>query len=81
MKIRSPHAIVARAAAAIALTVMASVALTGCGSSSRANVTVTGTTSVSKGQELMDLKRALDEGAISQRDYDKVRKIILDRKS
>jgi hypothetical protein len=54
--------------------------LAGCGSSSKANVTVTGTTTISTGQELIDLKRALDEGAISQRDYDKVRKIILDRK-
>jgi hypothetical protein len=56
-------------------------ALAGCGSWSKASVTVTGTTSVSNGQELIDLKRALDEGAISPRDYDKVRKIILERKS
>ena len=59
----------------------ACVGLAACGSSSKANVTVTGTTTVSTGQELIDLKRALDEGAISQRDYDKVRKILLDRKS
>jgi hypothetical protein len=65
----------------IAVSLLACLALAACGSSSRANVTVTGTTTVSKGQELLDLKRALDEGAISQRDYDKVRKIILDRKS
>jgi hypothetical protein len=32
-----------------------------------------------KGQELTDLKRALDEGAISKRDYDKVREKILRR--
>jgi hypothetical protein len=44
-------------------------------------VTVTGTTTISTGQELLDLKRALDEGAISQRDYDKVRAILLGRKS
>ncbi len=65
----------------VALSLAASVVLASCGSSSRANVTVTGTTTVSKGQELLDLKRALDEGAISPRDYDKVRRIILDRKS
>jgi hypothetical protein len=59
----------------------ACIATTGCGSSSKANVTVTGTTTISTGQELIDLKRALDEGAISQRDYDKVQKILLDRKS
>lgn len=58
----------------------ACAALAGCGSSSKANVTVTGTTTVSTGQELIDLKRALDEGAISQRDYDKVHKILLSRK-
>jgi hypothetical protein len=55
--------------------------LSGCGSSSKANVTVKGTTTISIGQELLDLKRALDEGAISQRDYDKVRAILLERKS
>ena len=54
--------------------------LCACGSSSKANVTVKGTTTVSTGQELLDLKRALEEGAISQRDYDKVRAILLDRK-
>jgi len=63
----------------VAFTACAAVA--GCGSSSKATVTVTGTTTVSTGQELIDLKRALDAGAISQRDYDKVRKILLDRKS
>ena len=64
------------------LLVLAWVAgLSGCGSSSQANVTVKGTTTISTGQELLDLKRALDEGAISQRDYDKVRTILLDRKS
>jgi hypothetical protein len=72
---------VGRLSVSLVLVLSASAAATGCGSSSRANVTVTGTTTVSKGQELLDLKRALDEGAISQRDYDKVRKIILERKS
>jgi hypothetical protein len=55
--------------------------LAGCGSSSKASVTVKGTTTISKGQELVDLKKALDEGAIRPRDYEKVRAIILDRKS
>lgn len=59
----------------------ACIAAAGCGSSSKANVTVMGTTTISTGHELIDLKRALDEGAISQRDYDKVQKILLDRKS
>jgi hypothetical protein len=66
---------------ALALALLTS--LSGCGSwsSSKANVTVKGTTTISTGQELLDLKRALDEGAISQRDYDKVRAILLGRKS
>ena len=64
---------------ALALALVASLAA--CGSSSNATVTVKGTTTISTGQELLDLKRALDEGAISQRDYDKVRAILLDRKS
>jgi hypothetical protein len=42
-------------------------------------VTVTGTTTVSKGQELTDLQRALEAGAISQADYEKVRAKILRR--
>ena len=63
-----------------AATLVLLAALSGCGSSSKANVTVKGSTTVSVGQELLDLKRALDEGAISQRDYDKVRTILLNRK-
>jgi hypothetical protein len=62
------------------MAVAACTVLTGCGSSSKANVTVTGTTTISNGQELTDLQRALDEGAVSQADYDKVRKKILARK-
>lgn len=64
-----------------AVSLLLSAGLYGCGSSSKADVTVKGTTTISTGQELLDLKRALDEGAISQRDYDKVRAILLDRKS
>jgi hypothetical protein len=62
-------------AAAIATCVMT----TGCISRSRSEVTVTGTTSVSKGQELIDLQRALEAGAISQGDYEKVRAKIMKR--
>jgi hypothetical protein len=63
------------------VTVMmaACVVTTGCVSRSRADVTVTGTTTVSKGQELTDLQRALQAGAISQADYEKVRAKILKR--
>ncbi len=64
---------------ALALALL--LGLCGCGSSSKASVTVKGTTTISTGQELLDLKRALDEGAIGARDYDKLRAILLDRKS
>ena len=74
---RTRHAVLP----AIALVLALMSSLSGCGSSSQANVTVKGTTTISTGQELLDLKRALDDGAISQRDYDKVRAILLDRKS
>lgn len=65
----------------LAAALAATLALSGCASSSKANVTVTGTTTISRGQELTDLQKALEQGAISQRDYDKVRAIILKRKS
>ncbi|MGA1237038.1 MAG: SHOCT domain-containing protein [Limisphaerales bacterium] len=32
-----------------------------------------------KGQELIDLKRALDQGAINQEEYDRERSVILSR--
>jgi hypothetical protein len=64
--------------ATLALGLLPGVAA--CGSSSKATVSVKGSTSISTGQELLDLKRALDEGAISPRDYDKVRAILLERK-
>jgi outer membrane murein-binding lipoprotein Lpp len=63
----------------IAVAFATCVATSGCISRSRADVTVTGTTTISKGQELTDLQRALDAGAISQADYEKVRTKILRR--
>jgi len=60
------------AAAAAALLLLAA-----CGSDQQ--VTVQGTTTVSKGQELTDLQNALNEGAIDQKEYDNLRKRILAR--
>jgi hypothetical protein len=51
--------------------------LAGCGSDPK--ITVSGTTSVSKGTELADLQAALAAAAISQAEYDKLRAIILKR--
>ena len=53
------------------------VSMTACGSDQK--VTVSGTTSISKGQELTDLQSALTAGAISQAEYDKLRTTILKR--
>ncbi|MDH5208608.1 MAG: hypothetical protein OEW34_08210 [Burkholderiaceae bacterium] len=63
----------------IALAMGACVLTTGCISRSRADVTVTGSTTISKGQELTDLQRALEAGAISPPDYENVRAKILKR--
>jgi len=51
--------------------------LGGCGGDP--NVRVSGTTTVSKGQELSDLQRALSEGAITQSEYDSLRAKIMKR--
>jgi hypothetical protein len=51
--------------------------LTACGGDTY--VKVQGTTTISKGQELADLQRALEEGAVSRLDYDRIREKILDR--
>lgn len=51
--------------------------LAGCGGDT--NVRVEGSTSISKGQELTDLQRALNEGAITQSEYDTLRSRIMKR--
>ena len=53
------------------------VALTACGSDP--TIKVSGVTSISKGAELSDLQAALNAGAITQAEYDKLRAIILRR--
>ena len=50
--------------------------LAGCGGGG-ADSTVQNTT-ISKGQALIDLKKAYDAGAISEREYEKQREQILD---
>jgi outer membrane lipopolysaccharide assembly protein LptE/RlpB len=54
--------------------VTAALILTGCGGAD-----VQQTTRVSKGQELTDLQRALDGGAITKAEYDRLRQRIVDR--
>lgn len=56
---------------------LALAGLAGCGSDPK--ITVSGTTSISKGTELADLQSALAAGAINQSEYDKLRTVILKR--
>ncbi len=59
----------------IALAAVLALTLTGCGSAPKPATVINVTT----GQQLMDLKAALDEGVISQDEYDRKRKEILHR--
>jgi len=61
--------------AILAVTVFA---LPGCGGGDT-YVKVQGTTTISKGQELTDLQRALSEGALDQSEYERLRRKILNR--
>jgi hypothetical protein len=62
--------------AAILLAATALI-LPGCGGDTY--VKVQGTTTISKGQEITDLQRALNEGAITKSEYESLRERILDR--
>ena len=59
------------------LLAAATLGLTACGGDTY--VRVSGTTSISKGQELVDLQKALDGGAITREEYEKLRVIIMRR--
>ena len=61
------------------VALFAAVNLAGCGGDTY--VKVQGTTTVSKGQELIDLQEALNEGAINKDEYDRLRAIILKRQN
>ena len=63
----------------IPATALAVALLSGCGGDT--DIKVQGSTTISKGQELTDLQRALNEGAIDQKDYDKLHEIILKREN
>lgn len=58
--------------------VLAALALAGCASSSNP-VTVQESTTITKGRELSDLLRARQEGAIDDREYETLRRIIMRR--
>jgi hypothetical protein len=50
-----------------------------CANSSRSVVTVQDATSITKGKELIDLQRALNEGALTPSEYERVRQTIMAR--
>jgi len=58
--------------------VVAFSTLTAC-SSSRTAVTVQEGTQITKGKELTDLQRALEAGAVTQKEYETVRRAIMRR--
>lgn len=61
------------------LCVMAvAILMAGCGGGDT-YVKVQGTTTISKGKELVDLQRALDEGAIDSGQYERLKARILKR--
>jgi outer membrane murein-binding lipoprotein Lpp len=62
-------------AGAVMLGVTLSIAGCGGGGSEQAVARQT----VSQGQELQDLQRALEAGAINEKEYEKLKKIVLKR--
>jgi hypothetical protein len=59
--------------------VLAGVCMSGCVSSSRSSVTVQESAKFSKGEELNDLLRALNQKALTQQEYEDVRQTIMKR--
>ncbi len=66
-----------KAAAILALCGFFLFGVTACGGGGADVKSEVSTTTV--GQQLMDLKKALDSGAMTQQEYEKERKKILDR--
>jgi hypothetical protein len=67
-----------RTITALALLCLTIASLAGCGGGDT-YVKVQGTTTISKGQELTDLQRALREGALDQSEYERLHRKILNR--
>ncbi len=53
-------------------TVIATASITACGG----NKTVQNTTTQTYGQEMLDLKKAFDEGAITEKEYNDTKKAL-----
>ena len=64
---------------ALAVILVATV-LTGCCGGGKTQVVTESTKTTTKGQELQDLKKAKDEGAINEKEYEAVKKKIIKEK-
>ncbi|MDE7065266.1 MAG: SHOCT domain-containing protein [Desulfovibrionaceae bacterium] len=63
------------------LALLLGTALQGCGGEPGVRATTTqSVNSTTKGQELLDLKQAYDQGIITEREYNRQKERILDRK-
>ncbi|MCL5779330.1 SHOCT domain-containing protein [Limibaculum sp. FT325] len=62
----------------IGLVLMFPMVVAACGGGGAKSETAVTNTTVSKGQQLIDLKSAFDAGAITQDEYERERKRILD---
>jgi hypothetical protein len=63
----------------VVIPIAAASLLSGCGGGGAESSTAIHNTTVSKGQALIDLKNARDSGAISEAEYQRERKKILDQ--
>lgn len=61
------------------LVMLGTAGLSACGSDQ--TVTVNDSTTITRGRELTDLLRARQEGAITEDEYERVRRVILRRPS
>lgn len=63
------------------LALLLGTALQGCGGEPGVRATTTqNVNNTTKGQELLDLKQAYDQGIITEREYNRQKEKILDRK-
>jgi hypothetical protein len=63
----------------ILAAILSSLTLVACGGGGAR--TTNEITSVTRGQELLDLKKAFDAGALSEREYEQQRRQILERRN
>lgn len=64
---------------AILVTLLSCLLLVACGGGGAR--TTNEITNVTRGQELLDLKKAFDAGALNEREYQEQRRLILERRN